>query len=650
MTTQILDIVVYSHDGRRRELQLKVGTVNIVTGSSKSGKSALIEVVNYCFGSGKCEVPEGPIRRAISWFGLRLQLAGGQAFIARRCPAPTSQSSEDCFVAMANEVTLPDHGELRQTTNTDGLIALLNQWNGIKENLHKPPPGHTRAALSAGVRHALLLCFQPQDEIIRRQQLFHQADDRYMADAIRDTLPYFLGAVDDNYVRRRAELRRLRDELRAVERQLSEMKNLRGDGISKAAGLLAQAREVGLTNALAASWEETIETLKVVARMPLSGVDPMEASESSGAELGRLLDERRLLREEQRRLREEIAAVQAVERDERGYATEAGEQRARLVSIGIFEGSGSGSHSCPLCAQALPVESAPPQVEQIRRELSEISSQLASVTRIAPQIVKAVAELEGCLQGVRTRVAKNRAEMEVVRGSSEALQKASDDETRRAYILGQIALYMESMPELPDSKNLEERAQQLRRQCEVLEELLSDERIQERLTSISTLLGNRMTEWSKKLLLEHSDAPLRLDLKKLTVIADTVDGPIPMIRMGSGENWVSYHLISHLALHEWFVKRNRPVPGFLFLDQPSQVYFPPERDVDGTLSSGKEEDRLAVIRMFRLVLDVVGELAPGLQVVITEHADIAEDWYQSAVAQRWRNGVKLVPEDWPRAT
>lgn len=184
----------------------------------------------------------------------------------------------------------------------------------------------------------------------------------------------------------------------------------------------------------------------------------------------------------------------------------------------------------------------------------------------------------------------------------------------------------------------------------MLEELLSDERIQERLTSISTLLGNRMTEWSKKLLLEHSDAPLRLDLKKLTVIADTVDGPIPMIRMGSGENWVSYHLISHLALHEWFVKRNRPVPGFLFLDQPSQVYFPPERDVDGTLSSGKEEDRLAVIRMFRLVLDVVGELAPGLQVVITEHADIAEDWYQSAVAQRWRNGVKLVPEDWPRAT
>lgn len=649
MTIQILDIVVYSHDGRRRELQLKAGKVNIITGSSKSGKSALIEVVNYCFGSGKCEVPEGPIRRAVSWFGLRLQLASGQAFIARRCPAPAAQSSADCFVAMANEVALPDHVELRQTTNTDGLVGLLNQWSGIKENLHEPSPGHTRLALSANVRHALLLCFQPQDEIIRRQQLFHQAGDRSYADAIRDTLPYFLGAVDDDYVRRVSELRRLKDELRSVERQLNEMKSLRGEGISKAAGLLAQAREVGLTGALAASWEETVGALQLVARMPLSGVDPVEADANSGAELGRLLEVRRELVEGQSRLREEMAAVQAVGRDERGYATEAGEQRARLVSIGIFEGAGAGGHSCPLCAQALPVDAVPPEVEQIRRELSEVSSQLASVTSVAPQIVKAVAELEGRLQGARTQLAKNRAEMEAVRGSSEALRKASDDGARRAHILGRIALYVESMPDLPDSKGLEERAQRLRGQCEVLEEELSDERVQERLTSIFALMGNRMTEWSKKLLLEHSEASIRFDLKKLTVFADTFDGGIPMAHMGSGENWVSYHLIVHLALHEWFVKRNRPVPRFLFLDQPSQVYFPPEKDVDGTLSSGKEEDRQAVIRMFRLVFDVVEALAPGLQVVITEHADIAEPWYQSAVAQRWRNGVKLVPEDWPRA-
>jgi hypothetical protein len=46
---------------------------------------------------------------------------------------------------------------------------------------------------------------------------------------------------------------------------------------------------------------------------------------------------------------------------------------------------------------------------------------------------------------------------------------------------------------------------------------------------------------------------------------------------------------------------------------------------------------------------VVNELTPGFQVVITEHADIKEEWYQSAIVERWRGGAKLVPEDWPRS-
>ena len=307
-------------------------------------------------------------------------------------------------------------------------------------------------------------------------------------------------------------------------------------------------------------------------------------------------------------------------------------------------------HTCPLCTQALPDVAIPPSIENIQRDLAEVSNQLDSVSRVAPQIVQAVADIETRLQSVRNRLAKNRAETEAVRGSNESLQKASDDSNMRAHILGRIALYVESLPELPDVKSLEERAQQLRSQCDTLEDELSDERVQDRVRSICALIGNRMTGWAQALDLEHSGALLGLDIKKLTIVADTEDGPVPMVRMGSGENWVGYHLISHLALHEWFVKRKRPVPRFLFLDQPSQVYFPPERDMDGKLSSGKEEDRVAVTRMFKLVFDVVEALSPGLQVVITEHADIGEDWYQSAVVQRWRNGVKLIPDDWPRAS
>lgn len=644
MTMQILDIVVFSHHGKRRVLSLNSGAVNIITGASKTGKSALVDIVDYCFGAGECRVPEGPIRWSVSWFGLRLQLESGQAFVARRCPGPRAASSEDCFVEVGNTVEIPEVGALRQTTNTKGLGALLTSWSGIHDNLHEPPPGQTRQALSANVRHALALCFQPQDEIIRRQQLFHGTSDNFVAQALKDTLPYFLGAVDDEYVRKHEELRRLRGQLRACDRQLTELKALSGDGVSKAATLLAQARDAGLSASMASTWEETVAALRDVAGTPIVAIN---VDLPDGQEYSRLVDERDRLLEEQRRQREEVSAARAFERDEKGYSREASEQRARLTSIGIFEGSDPG-HACPLCAQELPDVATVPGVFQIKDALTEVSSRLESVTRAAPQVEKAIAELDSGLQRVQSALVKNRAEMEAVRRSSDRLQQVQDDTAKRALIIGRISLYLESLPELPDTRALEEQALRLREQCAALEAELSDERVRERIESITSILGRRMTDWARELDLEHSKYPLRLEIKKLTIVADTADGPVPMDRMGSGENWVGYHLIAHLALHEWFTERDRPVPRFLFLDQPSQVYFPPEKDVDGSMATVGEDDRRAVSRMFRFVFDVVEKLSPGFQVVITEHADINEGWYQDAVVERWRGGAKLIPDDWPR--
>lgn len=644
MTMQILDIVIYSHDGQRRVLSLRPGQVNIITGASKTGKSALVDIVDYCFGAGECRVPEGPIRRSVSWFGLRFKLKTGEALVARRCPDPTAASSEDCFVDIGDEVVIPEHRSLRQTTNTRGLGALLTNWSGIRDNVHEPPDGQTRPPLSATIRHALALCFQPQDEIIRRQQLFHGAADNFFAQALKDTLPYLLGAVDDDYLRRREELKRIKDRLRQYERQLRELSSLRGDGVTKASTLLAEARNVGLSTSLASTWEEVVSALREVADLPGTSIDVDAPDET---EYQRLSDERNQLRRQQRQLRDEIVAARSFEHDESAFSREATEQRARLVPIGIFDES-DPTHTCPLCSQDLGEPADLPKVGQLQGVLTDITSRLDTVTRAAPQVERAISELESKLQAVQAELSRNRAEMEAVQSASDRVQQLRDEATRRALFVGRISLYLESLPDLPDIQALEREAQRLRDQCESLEVELSEERVKERIDSITSILSRRMSDWARSLELEHSASPLRLDLKKLTIVADTPDGPVPMDRMGSGENWVGYHLIGHLALHGWFVDRGRPVPRFLFLDQPSQVYFPPERDTDGSMSTVRENDREAVLRMFRFVVDIVNELAPHFQVVITEHADINEDWYQDAVVERWRQGLKLVPDDWPR--
>jgi hypothetical protein len=64
---QICDIVLYSRTGERRILPLRVGGVNIITGESRTGKSALIDIVDYCLGRNPCNIPVGPIRDTVAW-------------------------------------------------------------------------------------------------------------------------------------------------------------------------------------------------------------------------------------------------------------------------------------------------------------------------------------------------------------------------------------------------------------------------------------------------------------------------------------------------------------------------------------------------------------------------------------------------------
>lgn len=644
MSVQILNIVLYSHDGEKRVLSLTPGKVNVITGASQTGKSALSDIIDYCFGSSECHIAHGPLRLRVAWYGLRLQLASGEAFVARRCPPPRAQSSTDYFIATGRRVNVPEASELRATTNLDGATTTLTSWVGIRDNLHEPPIGQRRAALSATVRHAVALCLQQQDEIISKKHLFHGTTDHWVAQGLKDTLPYLLGAVDDDHVRKQGELRRLREQLRALERRLAEIAALRGDGATKADALLAQARDAGLTQEVTSTWDGAVSALRAVLKTPLASVD---VKLPDGVEFARLSTERAELLQNQRRIRADIDAARAFSKDEKGFSHETKEQKARLATIGIFEG-GKHGHTCPLCEQDLPNENAPPEVATLQRALTDVASRMESVARVEPHIENAISVLEVRLQEVQQSLTRNRSQMEAVRSANSAVSEALADSAKKAHVLGRISLYLESMPDVPDTKDLEGQAESICAKCKHLEEELSDERVQEQLASIASLLSEKLTKWARELGLEHSEYPMRLDLKKLTLVADTVDGAIPMSRIGSGENGVGFHLIAHLALHQWFVQRSRPVPHFIFFDQPSQVYFPADKDVDGSMGHVSDDDRHRVRQMFRLIFEAVEAVAPGLQVILIEHADLNEAWYRDAVAERWRGGKKLVPLDWKR--
>ena len=65
---QIRSILLYSLNGEIRQLPFTPGAVNIITGRSLTGKSAIIDIIDYCLGRSTFAIPEGVIRDTVAWY------------------------------------------------------------------------------------------------------------------------------------------------------------------------------------------------------------------------------------------------------------------------------------------------------------------------------------------------------------------------------------------------------------------------------------------------------------------------------------------------------------------------------------------------------------------------------------------------------
>lgn len=74
------------HNGEPRVVEFHPGVVNVISGASKTGKSAVIPIIDYCLASDKCAIPVGVIRENCSWFGVLIDTVEGQKLLARREP------------------------------------------------------------------------------------------------------------------------------------------------------------------------------------------------------------------------------------------------------------------------------------------------------------------------------------------------------------------------------------------------------------------------------------------------------------------------------------------------------------------------------------------------------------------------------------
>jgi molybdopterin converting factor small subunit len=639
---QILEIVLYSHDERLRSIPFRLGRLNVITGESQSGKSALLEIVRYCLGSRELRIPAGIVSDKVSWFGLKLQLPKGSAFVARPSVPSGHQTTTVAMIRVGENVTTPTFDQLEVNTNSEAVIEILGRSLGIEENDAVLPETATRLPVEATLAHALFFCLQRQDEIASRDLLFHRQGEEFVSTHIRDVLPYFLGAMPSEFLVLQARLMASQESLRAAEAANQTRTVLAQSERDRSTSLLNEAADVGLI-APRDSDEESTETLRAwLAEAVESAESPEAAHLASGATFIDLRRQQSEIAERYRELRRTKSLIEGILGEQAQYSGELQRQIGRLSVVDLFPQEIDGA-ACPVCQQALTQQL--PTIEEIRSDLQSLREEILSASSDEPRLTR-------LLTNVQEQQAATEEELHAVSESIEALAQQSEEVerlrellNRQSYVRGRIDHYLRSLPELDRDSAWALEIQRLTAEIETLRDQLGFEAIRENVTSILNVIGGTMGDFASTLQLEYATSPVRIDPSRLTVVADTSTGTIPLSRMGSAANWVGYHLVTYLSLHQFFIEQDRPVPRFIVFDQPTQAFYPPDLPVDAE-PTYTDADRMAVQRMFRLLYDTCAALAPELQVIVMDHARLDQEWFGESIVEEWRGGTKLVPADW----
>lgn len=645
MSFTIRAIVIYSHTGAQRIIPFRSHGLNIITGKSKTGKSAIIDIVDYCLGRGSFNVAEGTIRKKVAWFGLHVAKGSDEVFIARDNPGPGASTGSKVYFQRGNVDGYPTLETISKNTTESSLKEFVTRFTGIAENEHRPLTG-TRRPLEANISHALWLCFQKQNTIASQDQLFHRMNEQFLPQDLKDTLPYFLGAVDESHFLLMGELDELQRRLKLLE--ATESKQLQTIEISRSrvTRVLNEGKKVGLVGQDYHAVDDTVfRYLATVAEFPM---DEAELISDFGETIQRLREEQSTLQNRLGDLNQDIRAARSFLSDQTDFSREAAEQRARLKSIELFKSEVASPHQCPFCESEL--RTPIPKVDEVSQSLREVSEQLEGVYRDSPHIQRHIAELEATILRVSDDLRLVQRELRKSIMENEAARARQDQMLARGKFLGRLSEFLESVSPQTDDDGVASQIAELRDLIAGIRSRINNDETESRLETILSFISEKMTEYSKNLDLEHSGSSLRLDLKKLTVVANTVDGPISLNRMGSGENWVGYHVLSHLALHWWLRMKERPVPAFLIFDQPTQAYYPPDSTEGGLDQIEKDADRAAVQALFKLMATACAEIQADFQLIVLDHAHLKDEWFESAIVAEWRGDEALVPYDWPEKT
>lgn len=649
MHFQIIKLVLWSKAGYPpRIVEFTPGMANVISGASKTGKSAVIPIIDYCLASGKCSIPVGTIRDACSWFGLVIETMSGQMLLARREPGDQRQTG-DMFWLEGPEIEVPTE-EPNKNITADAVKRRLDQLSGLSQ-LRLVPESDSGFHNRVSFRDLVAFNFQPQYVVANPLALYYNADSSEHREKLKEIFPYVVGALTADMLAARWEIERLQRALRRAESSLAAVRTAVRAWQSQTTAWLRQAIDFGLlpieTHIPQDDANRVIDLLRAAVeadtRHAFATVDSVEPVLQRLSELRELESQAAsTLGASRQRFNEVHKLVESSER----YGDAIRIQRDRLsLADWLLSRASMGKDSLA------ELEGSQQSIEALAQAMAGIEIQLRSQPSLSDAFDKERLRLRAEVDEATKSLAAVRQEIVLLEQKSEQVHQATYRQDRIERFLGRLEQALLSFDQSDDGADQAAEIERLKGLIEEQRRIYTEGQVNRRTASALRQIEHNAATIIPKLDAEWPHAPIQIIIEDLTIKVVHVERQDYLWEIGSGANWLAYHVAVTLALQRFFIELpNHCVAGFLVYDQPSQVYFPRGFEVDQEPQPGRtrDQDVSAVRSVFQAIGDEVIAAKGNLQVIILDHAgpDVWGGIPGVTLTEEWRDNDALVPPHW----
>ena len=634
--------------------------LNIITGRSSTGKSAIIEIFDYCTGNGENTVPEGVITENAQLYFVVLVSKDTQLVVGRN----QSENTTKAFYKIESEVLDVDNlsmdyfGEEYFIPLNDFRVELghfcglnISETDEDKESIDFRGQKKGRPSF----RNMISFMLQHQNLIANKHSLFYRFDEKEKRERVIEEFKIFAGFVDQQYYLLCQRLEEKRKQLEQYKTANSKYEANKKEIVQEISDLRDNFYAISGKELFPDILSESLLNAPqlYIDRLETYKIEVNEISDEYKKRYVQLSEEKNSFLAKRRKATIRLERIMSSIEYAKNYNKEI--DKYKPVSEAI-----RADVECPFCHHATNVTATGTNkltdaINWLNGELQKSPQRLDSFLPQKKEVEKEIADIDEKIRELNNN-------LNVILKTNEQLEKNKSLEEQSL----KIKLKIENVLEwsLKESLNLAHyNIEGVQKEISDLEQILFERyNIEGKLSEAENFINKSMNEIGGKLDFEYKPINLHFDIKTFELYHLKEGNKKVYLRsMGSGANWLYSHVCLFLSLLRFFSSLGDKslVPTILFLDQPSQVYFPAVIDLSTEKfdaeklkekekgKKGKEEvddDMRAVTNLFLQIADVLKSIKEQYgftpQIIISDHADnlnLGENYtFEDFVRKRWR--------------